>query len=135
MQSHDHPSATAVNRDPVCGMSVDLTKTAHKLTHEGREIGFCSAGCKAKFEAEPQKYLTAIDPVCGMSVDRTTAQHMLKHEGTRYYFCSAGCLKRFTADPGKSLNAVPFVLPGMASATGAGARSGRKSSFVSSCRS
>ena len=111
MQSHDHPSATAANRDPVCGMSVDLTKTAHKLTHEGREIGFCSAGCKAKFEAEPQKYLTAIDPVCGMSVDRATAAHMLKHEGVRYYFCSVGCLESFGADPGKYLNAVPFVLP------------------------
>ncbi len=109
--SHHHSAGGAATRDPVCGMSVDMAKTAHKTTHEGREIGFCSAGCKAKFEAAPETYLTATDPVCGMKVDRTTAQHMLKHEGTRYYFCCEGCLKSFEADPAKYLNAKPFELP------------------------
>ena len=90
-------------RDPVCGMTVDLDKTSHQLEHEGHRIGFCSAGCKAKFEAAPVDYLTATDPVCGMQVDRTRAQHMLKHEGTRYYFCSAGCKTKFEADPGRYL--------------------------------
>jgi P-type Cu+ transporter len=110
--SHGAP-ANAVTRDPVCGMTVDMAKTSHRTTHEGREIGFCSAGCKTKFEAEPEKYLKATDPVCGMQVDRVTARHMLKHEGTRYYFCSEGCLKSFEADPAKYLNVTPFVLPGM----------------------
>lgn len=109
---HDMPAAGgAATRDPVCGMTVDLGKTAHRTTHDGREIGFCSAGCKAKFEAEPGKYLTATDPVCGMKVDRTTARHMLKHEGTRYYFCCEGCQKSFEADPQKYLNQKPFELP------------------------
>lgn len=104
--NHSHADAGgAVTRDPVCGMTVDMAKTPHRTTHEGREIGFCSGGCKAKFEAEPTKYLTATDPVCGMQVDRATAKHMLKHEGTRYYFCSAGCLKSFEADPQKYLKA------------------------------
>lgn len=115
MDSHSHhhhaPAGGAATRDPVCGMSVDLAKTAHKTAHEGREIGFCSAGCKAKFEAAPGTYLTATDPVCGMKVDRTTAQHMLKHEGTRYYFCCDGCQTSFEADPAKYLNAKPFELP------------------------
>lgn len=35
--------------DPVCGMSVDLSRTAHKLTHDGVEYGFCCAGCKDRF--------------------------------------------------------------------------------------
>jgi Cu+-exporting ATPase len=30
--------------------------TPHRLVHEGAEILFCSAGCKAKFEADPAKY-------------------------------------------------------------------------------
>ncbi|RYG95114.1 MAG: YHS domain-containing protein, partial [Alphaproteobacteria bacterium] len=111
---HSHhystPSGTPT-RDPVCGMSVDMAKTAHRTVHEGREIGFCSAGCKGKFEAAPEQYLTATDPVCGMKVDRTTAQWMLKHEGTRYYFCCEGCLKKFEADPAKYLGAKPFELP------------------------
>ncbi|MDF2982322.1 MAG: heavy metal translocating P-type ATPase, partial [Devosia sp.] len=102
---HSHGAGGAVTRDPVCGMTVDMAKTPHRTMHEGREIGFCSGGCKTKFEAEPAKYLTATDPVCGMQVDRTTARHMLKHEGTRYYFCSAGCLGKFEADPQKYLNA------------------------------
>ena len=114
MDSHSHhhaPVGGAATRDPVCGMSVDMAKTAHRTVHEGREIGFCSAGCKAKFEAAPGTYLTATDPVCGMKVDRTTAQHMLKHEGTRYYFCCEGCKTSFEADPAKYLNAKPFELP------------------------
>ena len=119
MDTHAHhhgQSEGAVTRDPVCGMTVDLAKTPHRTTHEGREIGFCSGGCKAKFEAEPAKYLKATDPVCGMQVDRATARHMLKHEGTRYYFCSEGCQKSFEADPGKYLNQKSFVLPGSAPA-------------------
>lgn len=44
-------------RDPVCGMTVDPATAKHSVRHQGRDFYFCSAGCKAKFEAEPQKYL------------------------------------------------------------------------------
>ena len=110
---HDHTSdpVRPVLRDPVCGMRVDMATATHRTTHDGREFGFCSAGCKAKFEADPAAYLTATDPVCGMSVDRATSEHMFKHEGTRYYFCSAGCQTKFEGDPAKYLNQTPFVLP------------------------
>ncbi|WP_082434231.1 heavy metal translocating P-type ATPase [Devosia sp. A16] len=118
---HSHGAGGAVSRDPVCGMTVDMAKTPHRTMHEGRAIGFCSGGCKAKFEAEPQEYLTATDPVCGMQVDRATAQHMLKHEGTRYYFCCDGCLRSFEAEPQKYLNAKPFELPVAKPAAGAAA--------------
>ena len=102
--THSHAApASAVTRDPVCGMIVDMAKTPHRTTYEGREIGFCSGGCKTKFEAEPAKYLSATDPVCGMRVDRASAKHMLKHEGARYYFCSEGCKTKFEEDPAKYL--------------------------------
>ena len=105
----DHGTAIAsVIRDPVCGMTVDMGKTAHKHVHEGREFGFCSAGCRTKFAAEPGKYLAAVDPVCGMSVDRAKAKWMSKHEGARYYFCSEGCQRKFEADPAKYLATEPF---------------------------
>ena len=107
VHNNHHRPEGAVTRDPVCGMTVDMEKTPHRVTHEGREIGFCSAGCKGKFEADPEKYLTATDPVCGMQVDRTAARYMLKHEGTRYYFCSEGCQKRFEAEPEAYLAAAP----------------------------
>jgi Cu+-exporting ATPase len=45
-------------KDPVCGMTVDLDHpTGGKTVFEGREIGFCSSKCKARFEADPQRYL------------------------------------------------------------------------------
>ena len=43
--------------DPVCGMRVDPSKTAHHVEHDGRDYHFCSAGCRAKFVAEPARYL------------------------------------------------------------------------------
>ncbi|MDR3533089.1 MAG: heavy metal translocating P-type ATPase [Rhodopila sp.] len=43
--------------DPVCGMTVDPTISHHRLEHDGRTFHFCSAGCREKFAADPQKYL------------------------------------------------------------------------------
>ena len=46
--------------DPVCGMAIDLDRAkGGKLTYAGREIGFCSSKCRAKFEADPGKYSPA----------------------------------------------------------------------------
>ena len=43
-------------RDPVCGMTVDRSKTPYRSEHRGRTVYFCSAGCKASFDAEPERY-------------------------------------------------------------------------------
>jgi Cu+-exporting ATPase len=51
------PIAGAVIRDPVCGMIVDRATAKHFFLHEGEGFYFCSAACKAKFEAEPHKYI------------------------------------------------------------------------------
>ena len=48
--------------DPVCGMTVDPLKTAHHAEHAGRPYHFCSAGCRAKFQANPDKYLAPKTP-------------------------------------------------------------------------
>jgi Cu+-exporting ATPase len=75
-------------RDPVCGMSVDPHTSLHRATHAGRTQYFCSAGCKTKFEAEPQRYLNPAQtiytcpmhpqvrqvgpgncPICGMALE------------------------------------------------------------------
>ncbi|WP_135209782.1 heavy metal translocating P-type ATPase [Vitreimonas flagellata] len=62
MNTHDHSDdhkshagADSAPRDPVCGMT-PKPDTPHRLMHAGQEVLFCSAGCKAKFEADPTKY-------------------------------------------------------------------------------
>ena len=42
--------------DPVCGMAVDPAATPHSVTHAGVHHYFCSAGCSARFEADPDRY-------------------------------------------------------------------------------
>ena len=44
-------------KDPVCGMMVDPHTTQHKAEHAGRPYYFCSAGCRSKFTADPERYL------------------------------------------------------------------------------
>ncbi|MBI5941954.1 MAG: heavy metal translocating P-type ATPase, partial [Caulobacterales bacterium] len=44
--------------DPVCGMTVHPDATTHHATHAGADYHFCSAGCRTKFLAEPEKYLS-----------------------------------------------------------------------------
>jgi len=46
-------------KDPVCGMDVDPHATEHRSEHDGRPYYFCSAGCKAKFDDNPGKYVDA----------------------------------------------------------------------------
>jgi Cu+-exporting ATPase len=56
-EQHKHETATVSTtlRDPVCGMEVS-TDTPYRLLHQGEDVLFCSANCKTKFAAEPEKY-------------------------------------------------------------------------------
>ncbi|EJL37910.1 copper/silver-translocating P-type ATPase [Caulobacter sp. AP07] len=49
-------------KDPVCGMTVDPATAKHHTVHDGQDHWFCSAGCKAKFEADPDRYLNPAPP-------------------------------------------------------------------------
>ncbi|MCB1356909.1 MAG: heavy metal translocating P-type ATPase, partial [Maritimibacter sp.] len=89
----------AVTRDPVCGMIVDPKAGKPGHDHAGHRYHFCSEGCRDRFVAAPEDYLTATDPVCGMDVERSTAEHMVRHDSEMFYFCSEGCERKFTADP------------------------------------
>jgi len=52
-------SAPPTAIDPVCGMSVDVTKGKPTHEHDGITYHFCSSGCRTKFAADPGKYLKA----------------------------------------------------------------------------
>lgn len=43
--------------DPVCGMKVKVATAAHTAEHAGHRHYFCSAKCRAKFTAEPARWL------------------------------------------------------------------------------
>jgi P-type Cu+ transporter len=46
-----------MERDPVCGMSVDPAIARQISEHAGTTYYFCAPGCKRAFEADPEKYL------------------------------------------------------------------------------
>lgn len=60
--AHAHPIATpafAPTTDPVCGVAVDPVASKHRVEHGGQTYHFCSAGCRAKFEAAPSRFLNS----------------------------------------------------------------------------
>ena len=51
------PAGEHKMKDPVCGMWVDPHATPHRAEHDGRPYYFCSAGCRTKFTADPERYV------------------------------------------------------------------------------
>ncbi len=76
------PAANPRAKDPVCGMtpfvSVAKAKGNH-VQHKGTDHYFCSAGCKAKFEAEPEKYLAATEARQSCCHDDHAGHHHQHH--------------------------------------------------------
>jgi len=59
--AHQHGTTTGTDQtgkavDPVCGMTIDPATAQHRTEFGGNTYYFCSAGCRAKFVAEPAKY-------------------------------------------------------------------------------
>jgi len=53
----DRPhEAHSVTVDPVCRMTVDPATSPHRHDHGEHSYHFCSAGCRTKFAADPEKY-------------------------------------------------------------------------------
>ena len=56
---HTRPDETHVLQeavDPVCGMTVAVEAAAERVVREGVTVVFCSAHCRSRFEAEPDRY-------------------------------------------------------------------------------
>jgi Cu+-exporting ATPase len=49
--------ASNQTRDPVCGMVVDPLTAQHQAQRDGEVLYFCCDGCKAKFLADPARFL------------------------------------------------------------------------------
>ena len=62
--------------DPVCGMRVDPEHAAGKSTYQGQSYYFCSTGCQAKFDGDPEKYLhPGAQPEAMHAVEYTCPMH------------------------------------------------------------
>jgi P-type Cu+ transporter len=60
---HKHAAGDAETvRDPVCGMRVDPALTRHRYAFGRQNFFFCCDGCRAKFAADPGKYLDGAAP-------------------------------------------------------------------------
>jgi P-type Cu+ transporter len=126
---HLNPS---MERDPVCGMTVDPAKAKASVAHGNKAYHFCSTGCADRFRKDPAKFLgispgpaaplitlgapgtppmqiiaepPAKDPVCGMTVVPSKAAGKMEYKEKPYFFCSKGCADRFAKDPEKFLAA------------------------------
>lgn len=77
--AHEHESVRAepvpepMNKDPVCGMTVQLP-AVHQVSHQGSLYVFCSAGCKNKFVADPGKYTQQVPANDRGAFDQTSGQ-------------------------------------------------------------
>jgi YHS domain-containing protein/uncharacterized membrane protein YraQ (UPF0718 family) len=104
--------------DPVCGMQVERQLAPANARHGLQTVYFCSDGCKDRFVADPDRYVTGdhptitdqlqarrpemsqpIDPICGMTVDPESAAAKREYAGKTYYFCGPGCAKAFDLKP------------------------------------
>ncbi|HEX6323593.1 MAG TPA: heavy metal translocating P-type ATPase [Vicinamibacterales bacterium] len=66
-------------KDVVCGMTIDPATAAGSSDYRGETYYFCNPGCKAKFDADPERYLApapAPAPALGTSdVEYTCPMH------------------------------------------------------------
>jgi P-type Cu+ transporter len=63
-----------MERDPVCGMSVDPAKAKATAEHQRKTFYFCCSGCAAKFQAAPEKFLQAASSVPQLAQIHSHAQ-------------------------------------------------------------
>ena len=53
---HGGTEGERLEKDPVCGMEVARETAKAATVHKARTFYFCSASCRDKFEADPEKY-------------------------------------------------------------------------------
>ena len=116
--THIHSEACAEARDPVCGMMAKTDGSKPTSRVDDRDFFFCGNGCKTKFDADTQFYLTrtAKDLVCSMDVKVANAKYALRHNKKSYYFCSATCETKFEKEPERYTGETPAPAPAPAAA-------------------
>jgi Cu2+-exporting ATPase len=78
--------------DPVCGMQVDEKKTPHSTTYNGKTYYFCSAGCRSRFEASPEEFLSKAPTVAHAAHEHHAGHGAHVHAGHEHH---AGMVEDF----------------------------------------
>jgi xanthine dehydrogenase accessory factor len=55
------PSPVMFVTDPICGMTVDPLTSSRKSVYRDTTFWFCSDGCRAEFDRDPQRYARAVE--------------------------------------------------------------------------
>jgi Cu+-exporting ATPase len=80
---HDHAAQARPGPgeaiDPVCGMTVEIASAKHTHSHDGQDYYFCADRCRARFAADPLRFL---DPEARAKADAASAAAAPK--GTLY---------------------------------------------------
>jgi YHS domain-containing protein len=95
------------DRQMIC-MTQDTVQAKPGLAEEykGKRYYLCCEGCRAAFEASPDRYARATDPVNGQQVDKADAP-VYAYGGRAYYFSSAETQAAFAREPGRYLKGSP----------------------------
>jgi Cu+-exporting ATPase len=100
-----------VARDPICGMTVDISAPVAVRQLEGRSVYFCSLRCAERFDHNQANGIRdngetddQVDPVCSMRVSSRDALSAQGDDGATYYFCGEGCRRTFVASAGLAAN-------------------------------
>jgi len=70
-----------MERDPVCGMTVDPAKASAKVEHAGKTYYFCAKECAARFEKNPARFLGGATPVTASPATMNVASAQLQGYG------------------------------------------------------
>jgi xanthine dehydrogenase accessory factor len=57
-EQHEGQQVQQEAKDPICGMTVKINTAKHKSEYDGKAFYFCCAGCKGKFDKQPDLYTT-----------------------------------------------------------------------------
>ena len=77
---HGTPPGEGLAIDPVCGMRVDPAEARFETELEGKRHVFCSAGCQAKFEADPERYLKPEGGCCHNPTESAKSEASARRE-------------------------------------------------------
>ncbi|HUX03751.1 MAG TPA: permease [Acidimicrobiales bacterium] len=105
--AHSHVEAdTTSARDPICGMTVDISAPVAVRHRDGTDYYFCSHRCAERFDRGESEITMEnimnedelgdrVDPICGMRVNSANAISTVDENAITHYFCSEGCLVKF----------------------------------------